>query len=376
MKIGFDAKRAFYNTTGLGNYSRNIIQYLNQFYPKNEYLFFSPKIKNSINFPNKNKSTIIKPENFFSKKFQTLWRSFFIKNDIKKNNLDIFHGLSNEIPFGLQKIKTKTIVTIHDLIFIRYPKLYKPIDRYIYNQKFKYSCKKANKIIAISEQTKTDIIEFYSIDKEKITVVYQGCSPIFYKKIKDEDKNRIRKKYNLPRSYILSVGTIEERKNIFAAIKAIAKGKIEVPFVIVGKATNYIYKLHEFIKSNNLTKQIKFIHNVDFIDLPAIYQMAKIFIYPSIFEGFGIPIIEALNSGTPVITSKDGCFKEAGGDNSLYIEPYNIEEIANTLKTLLSDKNLQNLMIEKGYEFVQKFREDNVAKEIMAVYEEVMRIKS
>jgi len=368
MKIGFDAKRAFYNRTGLGNYSRNIFQYLNKFYPENEYFLFSPKEENSYDFEGKKNAKIILANGFIGKKIPSLWRTFFISKNIKNQQIDIYHGLSNEIPKGINSKTTKTIVTIHDLIFLRFPKLYKPADRFIYNKKFKFACQKADRIIAISEQTKQDVITFYKIKPEKIEVVYQSCDPIYYKVCSNEKKEAVRQKYNLPSEYILNVGTVEERKNILSVIKAIKFGNINLPLVVVGRKTNYQRKIDKFIDENNLKNKIIFIEDVEFLDLPAIYQMSCLFVYPSIFEGFGIPIIEAINSKVPVITSNVSSLPEAGGENSLYVEPYNIEQIAETLKKVLDNKTLKNNMITKSYTFVQKFRGENIAKNIMNVY--------
>jgi len=368
MKIGFDAKRAFYNKTGLGNYSRNIFIYLNKYYPENKYFLFSPKEKNSYNFENKENAKIILANGFIGKKIPSLWRTFFINKDIENEQLDIYHGLSNELPKGINSNTTKTVVTIHDLIFLRFPKLYKPADRFIYNKKFRYACQKADKIIAISKQTKHDIIRYYKINPEKIEVVYQSCDPIYYKKCSSQKKELVRKKYNLPSQYILNVGTVEKRKNILSAIKAIKFGKINTPLVIVGRKTSYQKEIDRFIDENNLKNKIIFIENVDFLDLPAIYQMSCLFVYPSIFEGFGIPIIEAINSKVPVITSNVSSLPEAGGKNSIYVEPYNIEQIAEAIKKILDNETLKNEMIEKSYNFIQKFRGQNIAKDIMNVY--------
>ncbi len=368
MNIGFDAKRAFYNRTGLGNYSRNIFQYLNKFYPENKYFLFSPKENNSFDFEGKTDANIILANGFIGKKIPSLWRSFFISKDIEKYKLDIYHGLSNEIPKGINSQTTKTIVTIHDLIFLRFPELYKPTDRFIYNKKFKFACQKADKIIAISQQTKQDIIQFYKINHEKIEVVYQSCDPIYYKVCNNEKKVAVQKKYNLPLQYILNVGTVERRKNILSVIKALKLGNIKMPLVVVGRKTSYQQEIDSFIVKNNLTSQIIFIDNVDFLDLPAIYQMSSLFVYPSIFEGFGIPIIEAINSKVPVITSNISSLPEAGGKKSLYVEPYNIEQISEMIKKVLENKTLKNNIIEESYAFVQKFRGENIAKDIMRVY--------
>ena len=182
MKIGYDAKRAFENQTGLGNYSRDLINIYSLSNPKFQILLFASKI-----FQNKrldflklrNNIKIVEPKNFLYRFFQTIWRSFGILIDLKNEKVDIFHGLSHEIPFGIDKTKIKTVVTIHDLIFLRLPQYFNFFDRLIYYYKVKYACKRSDKIIAISNQTKSDIVELFKIDSKKIEVVYQSCNSVF-----------------------------------------------------------------------------------------------------------------------------------------------------------------------------------------------------
>jgi len=366
MIIGFDAKRAFFNSSGLGNYSRNSIRLLGEFYPENEYILYTPSDKNTIKFPINNNTSIVTPSSVIGSIAKSYWRSVHITKQIIEDKLDVFHGLSNEIPTGLEKTKVKSLITIHDLIFIRYPELYKHVDRNIYIKKVKNGCKYADNIIAISEQTKSDLINFINIPEEKIDVVYQGCNPIFYNKV--ENKEEIRKKLSLPEKYLLYVGTIEKRKNLLKIIKALKINKIEIPLVVVGRKTNYFNEVEIYIQNNNLGEQVSFYHNIDTKDLPAIYQMAEIFIYPSIFEGFGIPIIEALNSGTPVITSLGSCFSEAGGPNSIYINPEDQNEIAEAIDKIMNDDNQKEKMIVEGLKYVKKFNDEEIASELMNIY--------
>lgn len=372
MKIGFDAKRAFLNKSGLGNYSRNILSYLFKYYPEHQYYLFSPK-ENKFSFHNFNKNIFtIYPTKKLHQNFSAYWRTFSIAKDIENLKIDIFHGLSNELPKTIKKTKAKSILTIHDLIFIRFPELYKPFDRKIYLNKVKYSCNYADKIIAISQQTKNDIVDFLKVDDKKIEVVYQGCNPIYHKKFDDDFKNIIRKKFKLPEKYLLNVGTIEPRKNILSVVKAIIEHNIDIKLVVIGKKTKYYNEIEKYLSKNNKQEQIIFLENVDIKEIATIYQMTEIFLYPSIFEGFGIPIIEAINSGVPVITSKGSCFAETGGKDSIYIEPYNIDEIADAINFLLKNSEKRQQIIDNGYKFVEKFKEENIANDIIKVYQSVL----
>jgi glycosyltransferase involved in cell wall biosynthesis len=202
-------------------------------------------------------------------------------------------------------------------------------------------------------------------------VIYQGCSPLYYEKASEEKKNAIRAKYSLPRNYMLYVGTIEERKNLLQLVKAKHDCNIELPLVAVGRPTPYYEKVSAYIAENNV-KEIYFLQGLDQIELPAIYQMAELFVYPSSFEGFGIPILEALNSGTPVITGRGGCLHETGGPDSLYVNPLEPKEIAESIMKILSNKELTNKMIAAGYEHALLFREERTAGEMMKLYRSVV----
>ena len=232
-----------------------------------------------------------------------------------------------------------------------------------------YGCKVADQIIAISRQTKSDLIEFLNINENKIEVVYQSCNTSFYDNVGREEREVIRKKYDFPKEFILYVGTIEKRKNLLSIVRAINEYNIDMPLVAIGRPGDHIKEVKAYIDKHNMTERVIIDHNVETADLPAIYQMSVLFVYPSVFEGFGIPIIEALNSKTPVISSKGGCFQEAGGPDSIYIDPDNTEELANEIKKVLSDNTLQERMIINGYEFVQKFRDENIANNLAEVYE-------
>lgn len=381
MRIAFDAKRAYQNNTGLGNYSRSLIEALAKNYPANEYYLMAPKQTDMFSIQGMNNVCTVLPHGIF-KSLSSLWRSKYVTRDLKKIGIDIYHGLSNEIPSGIQHTSVKSVVTIHDLIFERYPKQYKPIDVAIYRKKFGLACKNADKIIAISEQTKQDIIEFYKTPEHKIEVCYQSCNPVFEKQLSDAEKKSIQKKYNLPDTYFLYVGSVIERKNLLSICKALhtLKGSINIPLVVIGNGNNhYLQTVKQYITDNNLVPDIIFLSENDVAktdsdfknanDFPAIYQSATAMIYPSIFEGFGIPILEALWSGLPVITSNLSCMPETGGNAAIYIDPYNIDELANAMQKVAGDKELQKQMKQKGFAHAQKFTPARCAEAVMQVYQ-------
>ena len=364
MKIVFDGKRFFNNSSGLGNYSRDLVRILATCFPENEYALLnkeqSEKGKDILNLPN---------VSFVETSKGTMSRQLKMGKDAQQINADIFHGLSGELPLKWSDKPIKKVVTIHDLIFLRFPQYYSFFDRKIHFWKFKKAVEQADLIIAISEQTKQDIIKFLKVPDEKIRVVYQGCHHVFKENQTEEFLNSIKKKYNLPERFILNVGTIEERKNLLNIVKAIQG--TEVPLVVIGKKTKYFNKVKKYAVKNKFEKQVQFLENISMEELAAVYKLADIFVYPSFFEGFGIPVIESLFSGTPVITSNVSCLPEAGGENSVYIDPQNFEDIKAKILFLWNNESERKRRVKKSLEFVQKFSDTEIAENLLSVYQEL-----
>jgi glycosyltransferase involved in cell wall biosynthesis len=215
-----------------------------------------------------------------------------------------------------------------------------------------------------------DIATYFKISTSKIDIVYQGCNPRFQAEIDEDTRESIKQKYGLPKDYILFVGNVEKRKNVLTLVKAIHVGKIDIPLVIIGKHSNYFKLVKKYIDTHSL-KNIFFYNSIKNEDLPAIYQSAALFVYPSFFEGFGIPILESLFSRTPVITSKGGCFMEAGGKSSLYIDPYSVGELVEAIKGVLNNSRLARKMIDEGFQHARNFTSENTARNVMQVYEKL-----
>ena len=376
MKIGYDAKRAFQNFTGLGNYSRTLIETLTTHFPENEYHLFTPKLND---IPRVTKVTthpsvsVHLPLGSLNKKLPALWRSYTINKDIQKTGIQIFHGLSHELPLSMPK-NVRSVVTIHDLIHERYPDFYPFIDRKIYSFKFKKACQQADMVVAISQQTKRDIIDFYKIEPSKIQVIYQSCDPIFYKNRPLSNKSEIVNKYNLPPQFMLYVGTINERKNLLGLLKAlkVLENQQDMNLVIIGDGSAYFQKVKKYVIENGLQKRVCYVPKIDFRDLPTIYELARVFVLPSFFEGFGIPIIEALWSGTPVISSIDSCFEEAGGPDSIYIHPNDIDALAAAINGVWDNESLRSNMILRGSNFVKKFDDSSIAQQWIKLYQSLL----
>ncbi|MBX2896298.1 MAG: glycosyltransferase family 4 protein [Cyclobacteriaceae bacterium] len=370
MKIGFDAKRLFHNFTGLGNYSRFVVDALVNGYPEHDYLLYTPRLRDhpETRVYQHPKFVIRKPESVLAKRFSSVWRSYALGNVAAKDGVTIFHGLSNELPIT-KPGSLKTVVTVHDLIFKRFPAYYKAIDVQIYTWKLKKACASADVVIAVSQQTASDLQEFLNVPASKIKVVYQGCHPNFKLIASEQQRQRVKAKYKLPNEFLLCVGTIERRKNVLTLLKAVAGLNNSPPLVIVGKATEYIKEVNDFIAANNLKHRVFIYHDVAFADLPIVYQLAQVFIYPSLFEGFGIPIVEAIVSGVPVITSTGSCFVEAGGEATVYVDPNNEEALAAQIQRLCSDSDLRANMILTSREYVRQFEPSVIAQNLIQIYQ-------
>src|SRR5690349_4659835 len=244
MNIGFEAKRFFTNNTGLGNYSRFVVRALSASYPENRYYLYTPRAtvhSDTVDILQNENVQVVTPGRVYRSLHATsLWRTWGLSKDRSIADLQVFHGLSQELPLGLPRAVRK-IITVHDLIFYRYPEFYTRIDVAIYKKKLKFACEAADRIIAVSEQTKDDLQEFLKIDPSRVEIIYQGSHPNFKRKLTGAEIESVTTKYSLPSDYILSVGTIEKRKNLLLVIKALSliPKKKRIPLVILGRPTEY-----------------------------------------------------------------------------------------------------------------------------------------
>jgi glycosyltransferase involved in cell wall biosynthesis len=372
MKIGYEAKRVFLNMTGLGNYSREVVRMMASNYPDNEYLLYTPKVKpnNRLGFLNDfpQMKTILPKSKFFT----SWWRSRGVVADLKRDGVELYHGLSHELPMGIHQSGVQSVVTVHDMIFMRFPQYFGAISRMIYDSKIRYACKHADAVIAVSQKTKDDLVELLGTDTDKITVIYQACDDSFKIKQTLKRKTEVKQKYQLPDNFILNVGTIEPRKNLLQLVKALQLLP-DVKLVVIGKQSAYFKQVRQYIVANGLDKRVIFISNVQFDELPAIYQLANVFVYPSRYEGFGIPILEALASGTPVVAATGSCLEEAGGPDSLYVGPDDEKGLAEKIDLVLKDTTLSQQMIERGMLYAARFEEKKLAAQLMGVYQKVLQ---
>ena len=368
LRLGYDAKRIFHNRTGLGNYGRDLVRILAEYYPENRYFLYNPKPARVHRLQLTPAMTERRPSGLLMRRFPALWRSRGILKDLKRDGIRVFHGLSAELPAGISRTDIASVVTIHDLIFLRFPELYKPIDRWIYRQKFLRAVREADAVVAISRQTKRDIMKFGGVAAEKIRVIYQGCHPVFKEQLSGDFLQQVRRKYGLPQTFLLQVGTVEPRKNLMNVLRALR----DLPYalVVVGRLTDYGHKAVKYVHDQGMENRILFLHGLELRELAALYRLARVSIYPSMFEGFGIPIIESLYAGTPVITNARGVFPEAAGPGGIYVDDVqNPGELGRKIR-LAMETDISDYS-RKGREYVRRFDDEVLAGQWMELYREL-----
>jgi glycosyltransferase involved in cell wall biosynthesis len=373
MRIGFDAKRAFYNFTGLGNFARSLVRDLSTYQGQNDYFLFTPKVhpNEEVNqFLQAIDAEIVSPLH----PFHRTWRSFGASISAKKRKIDIFHGLSHELPRGLQLRGIGSVVTMHDIIYRLYPKYYTNTDRAIYHQKSSYACKTADRIIAISESTKKDVVEEYRIPPEKIEVIYQSCG-VQYRTFFDHFKEDFdfRKRYKLPKQYMLYVGSVIERKKLLETVQAVQKQYREtgIPLVVIGSGKQYMRRVYSYVVENELQDLIYFRPDINYLDLPYIYYGAEMLIYPSEYEGFGIPVIESQYCATPVITSRMSSLPEVGGDHAFYLDEITSVEIERIIRKVLETSYTKDERRSMYHKHLEKFDPERICSQHQALYESI-----
>ena len=369
MIIGFDAKRAFQNRTGLGNYSRMLICGLAQQHQDVRSFLYAPVMSGEYKgyFSGYANISTRQPSGF-DRHFPNLWRRYGVSVHLRGDKVDIFHGLSHELPHGIPR-SIKKVVTMHDLIVWRYPQYYSAFDRRVHRAKQRHACRIADVVVAISEQTKSDLIKYLRVPETKIKVLYQSCDNIFWKPVSEQEKADARETYKLPERYFVCVGSIEERKNQQAAVTALAELPDDLHLVIVGRPHGTYYSgLMSTIKRLKLTERVHLVTNADFYDFPALYANAIASVYVSKFEGFGIPILESMCCDVPVVTSNTSSMPEAGGDAALYADPNDPHAIAQQMQRIATDPQLRTELVEKGRKQRQKFSPDKIIADFYSLY--------
>lgn len=367
MRIGIDVQAAEKEGSGNCTYIQNLLLALKDVDRENEYILYV--LDRTFPFYENFKSD----ENFHLKQLRVktpiLRIPFFLARETFKDSLDIFH-VQWHAPFFY---KGKLVATIHDLGFLHIPETFSRFDVWRARVFIRMTANKAKRIITGSKYSQNDIVKNYKINRNKIAVIPYGIPARFSPDLDRTKTQRILDKYKVQEPYILSVGRLNPRKNLTTLVKVFSrlKAKESIPhkIVIVGKEDFKTKEILQDIKAVDCLQDVVFTGFVDDPDLPYLYSGASVFVYPSLFEGVGLPVFEAMSCGTPVVTSKTTSLEEIVEDAGLLVDPLNEEELAEAIFRLIQDENLRKDYVERGLSKVKPFTWEEHAKRTLEIYE-------
>ncbi len=373
MKIIIDISPFVHNQGGVGRYAKSLVDAIYKLDDKNQIILFETCVKDlktsfNVPFPEKKLN--------WSKK---RWRlssliSLYLNLNFTKyvGEGDIFHATDHIFP---NLPKQKKVFTIHDISYLSLPNTHLKTNSLFLKIAMPILLKKADKVICISEYTKKEVLQNYNISEDKTKMIYLGIDPIFFEKVDEIKISQNKTKWNIPEKYILYVGNIEPRKNLSRLIEAyslVRSTGLEEKLIIAGKKS-WLYKdIINKVSDLGLEKDVIFTGIVPDSDLPALYQGAILFVFPSLLEGFGLPPLEAMASGIPVITSSTSSLGEICSNSALTVDPQKVNEIAQAIKAVITNQNLKKDLINRGYKNAQKFNWEKTALETMEVYRSIL----
>jgi glycosyltransferase involved in cell wall biosynthesis len=379
MKIGIDYTSAATQGAGIGRYTRELMRALLALPSDNRYSFFYAgrhRIDES-NIHAKRPTSRIRRLPIHDKWLMRVWQRLQIPLPVEliTGRVDLFHSPDFTLPPTLPGVPT--LLTVHDLSFIRDPDSAWPSLRDFLNQAVPRSVKRATHVLADSQATKDDLIELFGTPAEKITVLYSGVDARFVPIRDRAEIDRVCAKYQLPRPFILSVGTLQPRKNYGRLIEAVGQVASIVPHhLVITGGKGWMYEtIFEQVEQSGLEGRVHFPGFVDDADLPALYSAADLFAYVSLYEGFGLPLLEAMACGTPVIGSNTSSLPEVIGDVGLQVDPRNVDDIAQALQQMIDQPELRAGSIELGLERAKTFTWNKAARELLAIYDQVARLR-
>lgn len=372
IRIGIDAHASEKEGTGNCTYIRNFLLALQAVDPDNEYVLYSKNRRHPFY------AGFIGRPNFTVKSFpvrnQYIRVPLFLALASLKDSLDILHVQYNSPPFH----RGKLVVTIHDLCFLRFPGFFSRLQGVRLKVLTKWTAKAAKRIITGSLYSKNDIIKNYRIDTSKVSVVPYGVSDDFGLRERTSKMEEILAKYGIPDSYLLCVGRLNPRKNLISLVEAFGKLKVKkrIPhkLVVVGiedfSATNILRSVEDIVGED-----VIFTGYVNEADLPFIYGGADVFVYPSLFEGVGLPVLEAMKSGVPVVTSNTTSLREVVQDAALTVDPLDVKALSESIGVLIENEDLKATYVRKGLLRAESFRWETTAQRTVAIYQEVLQGK-
>lgn len=401
MRIGIDARTILNpeigEAAGLGHYTYQLIRHLLKVDQdlkcgKNEYvLFFDNRVRRRDiqKFSQKNVKIRHFPFSAHKKYLPGIYSELLITGTLTKEKLDILHSPGGEIPLTY---RIPTVITAHNLALFKYPELFSKTERIMAKVMPRAPFKKAKIVIATSKAAKEDIVNFFKIDPKKIKVIYRGFDKRFFQNARDENIQEVKNKYNIRGKYLLFMSTIKPSNNLtrlieaFVQFKKLLKKKNAVQrgqsqhqsqsyqLVLAGKDGWLAKEIHQIAEDYNLKKDVVFTGYIPPEDLNPLFNGAELFIFPSLYEEFGTPVLEAMASGIPVIASNVSSLPEITNGAAELVDPYNTEGLANKILEVISSKELQEDLKKKGLERAKKFSWEKCARETLKIYKEATNI--
>jgi len=370
-RFGYDQKSGLPRRVGSGAYCFELLLSLNKIDKVNNYIIYLPQSPTS-DLPKERDNwhyKMVRPKK--------MWTLFGLSLEflLGKSKPDVFFSPTHYLPIFSPR---KSAISVLDVSYIRYPEFFKKSDLNQLTNWTRFSIRKARKVFTISQGSKDDIIKEYGIPGYKVAVTYPGIKKVSSIKYKVLSMGELKKKYGVGGEYILFVGTLQPRKNIARLIEAFSRVSRSslilntLSLIIIGKKGWLYEEILEAPKKFNVEDRVKFLDFVPDEDLPSFYKNALCFILPSLYEGFGLPVLEAMKYGCPVITSNISSLPEAGGDAALYVDPLSVNDITKNLELIINDQELRKKLIEKGYEQVKKFSWEKTARETLRALEGLM----
>lgn len=371
MKIGIEAQRIFRKKKhGMDMVALELIKQLQKIDDNNEYFIFVNDTEDISALPLKENFNVIKVK----QSLYPIWEQFYLPQAINQFNIDLLHFTSNTAPISINK---PLVLTLHDIIYL---------EKWNFTQGTSYQItgnlyrrwnvpkvvKKANHIITVSDFEKNRISEYFKLASSQISTVYNGVGAHFKRITDKEVLNKCKEKYQLPENYIFFLGNTDPKKNVIGVLKALSilkkNNRLNSKLLMLDIDRNFLSSLMKQINDETLLEDIVFCGYVPNSDLPAIYSQANIFLYPSLRESFGIPLLEAMACGIPVITSNTSSMPEVAANAAVYVDPFNENEIADAIFNLENDKQKQSELIANGINRVNAFTWQNNAKHTIDIY--------